>query len=48
VVIESLFTNGLYPYDLIKIRSWWRILKRPPTSAEDVANLMEGIILRNA
>lgn len=47
-VIESLFTNGYSPYDLIKIKELVENLEAAADKCEDVANLMEGIILRNA
>lgn len=47
-VIESLFTNGYTPYDLIKIKELVENLEAAADKCEDVANLMEGIILRNA
>jgi len=46
VVIESLFTNGYTPYDLIKIKELVENLEAAADKCEDVANLMEGIILR--
>ena len=48
VVIESLFSDGYTPYDLIKIKELVENLEAAADKCEDVANLMEGIILRNA
>ena len=47
-VIESLFNNSYTPYDVIKIKELVENLEGATDKCEDVANLMEGIILRNA
>lgn len=48
VVIEKLFTGGYDPYQVIKIKELVENLEAAADKCEDVANIIEGIILRNA
>lgn len=47
-VVEKLFGNHCDPYQLIKVKELVENLEAATDKCEDVANLLEGIILRNA
>lgn len=46
--IEGLFGNGWDPYEVIKLKELLENLETAADKCEDVANIIEGIILRNA
>lgn len=48
VVMEKLFRDDYDPYQLIKVKELAENLETAADKCEDVANLLEGIILRNA
>lgn len=46
--IEGIFRNGWDPYEVIKLKELLENLEAAADKCEDVANIIEGIILRNA
>jgi uncharacterized protein Yka (UPF0111/DUF47 family) len=46
--LEELFVPGADPLEVIQWKDLYMLLEAATDSAEDVANVVEGIVLKNA
>ena len=46
--IAALFVNGVDPITLIKLKELYETLETATDKAEDVANVLESVVLKNA